>query len=90
MKIIKIRKPQGNVRIAAPLSAINAMTGLCKIYGESAKALLVDVSFSPEHENTIYVWQLWTATGEKVEFIWSDEFGNAGLADADGLLTEAV
>lgn len=83
MQAIKIRTPQQKYRQAAPLKAMQAVT---KMFGEAdVRIALADVAFTPDHPETVYVWEVTNeALTNKTFYVWSDASGAAGLCDEEG------
>jgi hypothetical protein len=84
MQALKIRPPQQKYRQTAPLKAMQA---IAKMFGEAdVRIALADVAFTPDHPETVYVWEITneTLTGNKTFYVWSDANGDAGLCDEEG------
>lgn len=84
MLTLKIRPPQKTYRPSAPIAAHEAVVKFADIYGSIARLTLVDVAFSPDHPETVYVWEVTHEYG--ATYLWSDANGLAGIADESGAL----
>jgi hypothetical protein len=70
-------QPINSAPLIAHLSAINVAT----VTGLKMPMTCVDVAFTPEHANTIYVFACDEQDGK--HYIWADDLGNAGRAVTD-------